>query len=149
MESLLRLHPVAREVANGKLGSFDPSVLQNDSYVLRLTATDSGGNSSSDEVVVDVTGDLKLGNFRLSFTDLEIPVSGIPISVTRTYDSLNASQRDDFGYGWRLEFRDTDLRTSVRARTPQEELLGVQSPFSKGERVYVISPWWGAHWLYF
>jgi RHS repeat-associated protein len=127
-------------VENGKLGEFDPSVLQNDSYVLRLTATDSGGNSSSDEVVVDVTGDLKLGNFRLSFTDLEIPLSGIPISVTRTYDSLNATERDDFGYGWRLEFRDTDLRTSVRRRTPEEELLGVQSPFGDGERVYVTLP---------
>jgi len=151
VEYVLEVAPVAggefveiasgsEEVANGKLGEFDPSVLQNDSYVLRLTATDGGGNSSSDSVVVDVAGELKLGNFRLSFTDLSIPVSGIPISVTRTYDSLNASQRDDFGYGWRLEFRDTDLRTSVRQRTPEEELLGVQSPFSDGERVYVTLP---------
>jgi RHS repeat-associated protein len=127
-------------VENGKLGSFDPSVLQNDSYVLRLTATDGGGNSSRDSVVVDVAGDLKLGNFRLSFTDLEIPLSGIPISVVRTYDSLNASERDDFGYGWRLEFRDTDLRTSVRKQTTEEELLGVQSAFADGERVYVTLP---------
>ena len=127
-------------VDGGALGVFDPSLLQNDTYVLRLTATDGGGNSSTDEVIVDVAGELKLGNFRLSFTDLEIPVSGIPITVTRTYDSLNASQRDDFGYGWRLEFRDMDLRTSVRERTAQEELLGVHSPFSDGERVYVTLP---------
>jgi hypothetical protein len=32
-----------------------------------------------------VAGDLKLGNFRLSFTDLSIPVTGIPITLTRTY----------------------------------------------------------------
>ncbi|NES94080.1 MAG: hypothetical protein F6K32_02445 [Desertifilum sp. SIO1I2] len=42
---------------------------------------------------VDVGGDLKLGNFRLSFTDLEIPLTGISIGITRTYDSLSVLTR--------------------------------------------------------
>ncbi|MCL1475904.1 choice-of-anchor C family protein, partial [Argonema antarcticum] len=98
-----------QNVNNGVLGKFDPSILQNGSYLVKLSAIDKNGQINEIEDTIDVAGDLKLGNFRLSFTDLSISVSGIPISVTRSYDSLNANSKDDFGYGWRLEFRDTDL----------------------------------------
>jgi hypothetical protein len=87
-------------VINGTLGKFDPAQLENDTYILRLTAYDTSGRFSALEDELNVSGELKLGNFRLSFTDLTIPVTGIPISVTRTYDSLTASTTDDFGYGW-------------------------------------------------
>jgi RHS repeat-associated protein len=43
-----------------------------------------------------------IGIFTLSFIDLAIPVSGIPITVTRTYDSRIKSRRD-FGVGWKLD----------------------------------------------
>jgi hypothetical protein len=33
-------------IANGVLGKFDPSLLQNDSYILRLEVADNGGNIS-------------------------------------------------------------------------------------------------------
>jgi RHS repeat-associated protein len=125
-------------VVNGTLGRFDPSMLANDSYILRLTATDIGGNTSVDERTISVAGDLKLGNFTLSFTDLSIPVSGIPIAVARTYDTLNAATSDDFGFGWRLEFADTDLRTSV-PRTGMEA-DGLFNAFRDKTRVYVTLP---------
>ncbi len=125
--------------ANGVLGKFDPSLLQNDSYILRLEVADNGGNISYAEEVVDVAGELKLGNFRLSFTDLTVPVTGIPITLTRTYDSLNSGSTDDFGYGWRMEFRDTDLRTSLK-RDPDMEELGYYSAFKQGTRVYITLP---------
>ncbi|MGF1676745.1 MAG: Ig-like domain-containing protein, partial [Rivularia sp. (in: cyanobacteria)] len=57
-------------VTNGVLGKFDPSLLQNDSYRVRLSVYDTGGNGTFAEEIVDVAGELKLGNFRLSFTDL-------------------------------------------------------------------------------
>jgi RHS repeat-associated protein len=126
-------------IANGVLGKFDPSLLQNDSYILRLEVADNGGNVSYADEVVDVAGELKLGNFRLSFTDLTVPVTGIPITLTRTYDTLTSSTRDDFGYGWRMEFRDTDLRTSLK-RDPQMEELGYYSAFKEGTRVYITLP---------
>ncbi|WP_017659673.1 RHS repeat-associated core domain-containing protein [Baaleninema simplex] len=126
--------------ANSTLGEFDPTTLLNDSYRLRLTAADTAGNLSSVEEIVDVAGELKLGNFQLSFTDMEIPVSGIPISVTRTYDSLTSNWSDELGYGWRLEFRDTDLRTSLPKPTPEQELLGQLPGFKDGDRVYVTVP---------
>jgi len=101
---------------------------------------DAGGNMASDEEIVHLTGDLKLGNFQLSFTDLEIPVSGIPISITRTYDTLTSLTSDDLGYGWRLEFRDTDLRTSLPAPSGEEQLLGEFPAFEEDTRVYVTVP---------
>ncbi|NEP10260.1 MAG: DUF4114 domain-containing protein [Symploca sp. SIO2C1] len=127
-------------VTDGFVADFDPSVLQNDTYRLRLSATDAAGLTAYDETLVDVTGELKLGNFQLSFTDLSIPVSGIPIQVTRTYDTLTSSTTDDFGYGWRLEFRDTDLRTSLGKDEELEE-FGISSKgFEEGERVYITLP---------
>ena len=127
-------------VQNGVIAKFDPSTLQNDAYTLRVTAIDLSGNVTTAERVIDVQGNLKLGNFKLSFTDLEIPVSGIPISVSRTYDSLNAGVRDDLGYGWRLEFRDTDLRTSLRPDPVYEELGVRTQAFKQGTKVFITLP---------
>nr|WP_275994356.1 RHS repeat-associated core domain-containing protein [Argonema antarcticum] len=129
-----------QNVNNGVLGKFDSSVLQNGSYVVKLTAIDKNGLVNEVEDVIDVAGELKLGNFRLSFTDLSIPVSGIPISVTRSYDSLNANSKDDFGYGWRLEFRDTDLRTSLKKDEVNQELGISTVPFKDKTRVYITLP---------
>ena len=128
-------------VSHGTLGTFDPSLLSNDSYDLRLYAKNTGGYDTTLDRVVSVAGNLKLGDFRLSFTDLTVPVAGIPITVTRTYDSLNASSSEDFGYGWSLEYRDADLRTSV-PKTGLEDGL-IYNPFTDGTRVYVTLP--GGH----
>ncbi|HEY9621936.1 MAG TPA: putative Ig domain-containing protein [Crinalium sp.] len=127
------------EVTNNTLGSFDPSLLQNDTYAVRLTATDAQGNTSVVEDSLSVAGELKLGNFRLSFTDLSVPVTGIPITVTRTYDTLTSATSDDFGYGWRMEFRDTDLRTSLKQDPQLEELEGSPA-FKQDTRVYITLP---------
>jgi RHS repeat-associated protein len=127
-------------VSNGTLGTFDPSLLQNDSYILRLSAFDTNGQGTTTEQTLSVAGELKLGNFRLSFTDLSIPVTGIPINLTRTYDTLTSNTRDDFGFGWRMEFRDTDLRTNL-GKDDQYELFGIRSKgFKEGTRVYITLP---------
>lgn len=127
-------------VVDGVLGTFDPSLLENDAYTLRLTAVDAGGNVVTQDEIVSVADELKLGNFQLSFTDLIVPVTGIPISVTRTYDTLTSNTTDDFGYGWRLEFRDTDLRTSL-PKDETFEQLGVRTVgFEADTRVYITLP---------
>jgi RHS repeat-associated protein len=125
-------------VTDGVLGTLDPTMLQNDTYILRLTATDIAGNTATSEQIIHIAGDLKLGNFNLSFTDLTIPVFGVPITVGRTYDTLNAAQASDFGFGWRLEFRDMDLRTSVTPNRLEE--YGIFNPFKFGSRVYLTLP---------
>ncbi|HUP82468.1 MAG TPA: putative Ig domain-containing protein [Pirellula sp.] len=126
------------QVTNAKLGTFDPTLLQNDSYIIRLTALNRGGLSSSIDTTVNVSGNLKLGNFTLSFTDLSIAVSGIPITVTRTYDTLTAGQDGELGFGWKLAFRDVDLRTSLPKTG--DEAGGLFTPFRDGTRVYITLP---------
>lgn len=125
-------------VIDGVLGTFDPSFLANGTYRLRLLAVDAGGNWGTDETVLEVAGNLKLGNFTLSFTDLSIPVSGVPIVVARTYDTLNSGESRELGYGRRLELRDTDLRTSV-VKTGWEQDL-IFNSFYHNARVYVTTP---------
>jgi YD repeat-containing protein len=127
-------------ITDGVLGKFDPSLLENDSYILRLTAHNTGGNTSYVDQNIDVAGNLKLGNFHLSFTDLSIPVTGIPITLTRTYDSLDSGNSEDFGYGWRMEFRDTDLRTSVGKPSEDVAIADGQNPFKDGTKVYITLP---------
>ncbi len=89
-------------VVNGVLGRLDTTLLDNDPYDLRLSASD-GTQIESRTLTVYPAGDLKVGNFELSFTDLEVPVSGIPITITRTYRSLDKT-KGDFGVGWNLSF---------------------------------------------
>ena len=129
------------QVSNGVLGTLDPTMLQDDSYDLRLVATNTGGVSAETDVTVNVSSNLKLGDFKLSFTDLTIPVSGIPITVTRTYESLNANESEDFGFGWQLEYRDTDLQTSVPSTG--DEADDFYNPFQVGTHVYITLP--GGH----
>jgi RHS repeat-associated protein len=82
--------------------SFDPTLLGNGAYVLRLSGTNVGRNTATATQTVQVDGRLKLGNLTFSATDLTIPVAGIPITIGRTYDSANAKRKGDFGYGWKL-----------------------------------------------
>ncbi|MEM0978786.1 MAG: RHS repeat-associated core domain-containing protein, partial [Cyanobacteria bacterium P01_H01_bin.58] len=127
-------------VANGVLGELDTSLFQNDTYTLRLTAEDGNANIASIDTTVDIAGDLKLGNFTLSFTDMELPVPGIPVTVTRTYDSLTANETDDFGYGWRLEFRDTNLRTSLGPDEEYDAFGFRRQALENGTRIYLTLP---------
>jgi len=90
-------------VVSGSLGTVDPTLLENGPLLLRLVATDTAGNTTSVERTVFVTGETKVGLFRLSFRDLEVPLAGIPIAVTRTYDSRRRASVGDFGFGWTVE----------------------------------------------
>jgi RHS repeat-associated protein len=91
-----------QNILGSPLGTFDPTLLENGLYTLRLEATDANQQTSRAEITVQVQGGMKVGVFTLSFVDLQIPVSGIPITVTRTYDSRIKST-EDFGVGWTLD----------------------------------------------
>lgn len=97
----------------GALGSFDPSLLLNGIYELRLSVIDTSGQVASDTVSVVVEGDLKVGHFSLSWVDLEVPLAGIPIQIIRTYDSRD-KRSGDFGYGWTLSIRDVRVQEDGR-----------------------------------
>ncbi len=99
-------------VASGKLGVFDPTLLLNGLYEIRLTASDYQGRTvESESIAVSVEGNMKIGNFTLSFVDLAIPLSGLDIEVVRTYDSRDKQKRD-FGVGWTLDIRQGSYRNN-------------------------------------
>ena len=120
------------------LGLFDPTILANGSYLVTLSATDAGGNTAIDREYIDVDTDLKLGNFSLSFTDLDIPVAGLPITITRSYDTLDAANEGDFGYGWSLDINMPELRLA-QASTGPPSFKGFPT-FVNGTRLTVTTP---------
>ncbi len=99
-------------VNNQEIGQLDPTLLMNGQHRLYLRAVDAGGNEARDDSVVQVTGDMKLGHFSITFKDLEVPVAGIPITITRTYDSRRRNQSLDFGQGWSVGYQDVFVQES-------------------------------------
>jgi RHS repeat-associated protein len=95
-------------VTNGVLAVFDPTILLNGLYEVRLTATDTANRSAAVSLGLVVRDNQKVGNFTVSFVDLEVPVAGLPIRATRTYDSRDKGQ-GDFGIGWRLDLSNTTI----------------------------------------
>jgi RHS repeat-associated protein len=125
-------------VNGGVLGRFDPTMLANGAYTIRLTVHRPGVPDAVAEQVVNVAGNLKLGNLHLSFTDLVIPVAGIPITTTRTYDTLNRDQDGDFGYGWTLDEGDFQLQVSRADGTLGA--LDLHAPLQYGTRIVLTRP---------
>ena len=95
------------------LGVFDPSLLDNGQYLIVLEATDANDQASQTSVTVVVDSDLKIGNFNFSVEDLAIPLAGIPITVTRTYDSLRRNEDLDFGRGWSIDYQNFSVEESA------------------------------------
>ena len=74
-------------VVNGVLGKFDPSRLQNDTYILRLTARDAGNHVAKVERRRERGGGPQAGELPAGLRRPAVPVSGVPITVVRTYDT--------------------------------------------------------------
>ncbi|HSW12370.1 MAG TPA: transglutaminase domain-containing protein [Solimonas sp.] len=100
-------------VNSGVLGRFDPTTLDNGLYQLGLFVYDVNGRVSSRVVPVEVYGDQKIGQFSVSFLDLDIEASGIPVQVTRTYDTRRKDENLDFGYGWSVDYQSVRLRKNM------------------------------------
>ena len=87
---------------SGTIGIFDGTTLANGGYTIQLQATASNGTQQTSVIVVSVIGDSKPGRVTFSATDLRVPLAGLPITISRTYDSLNKGTSGDFGFGWTL-----------------------------------------------
>ncbi|MBY0458876.1 MAG: hypothetical protein K2V38_16180, partial [Gemmataceae bacterium] len=89
-------------VADGKVGVFDPTLLSNGMYDVRLTALDTAGNTAVAAKAFRATGEAKVGEFTAEYDDLDFTSGGFPITFTRTYDSRDRATVGDFGAGWKL-----------------------------------------------
>lgn len=90
---------------------FDPTVLPNGTYVVTVRGTTSIGGLTTSTVTLVVDGELKLGRYTTTITDLTVGVGGLPIQVQRTYDSFDKS-RGDFGVGWKLDLADFQVSSN-------------------------------------
>ena len=94
------------------LDQFDPTLLLNGLYEIRLTVLDYNDDfvQAFSDVIVD--GRAKVGNLTLSFVDIEVPIAGMPIRAIRSYDSRD-KRLGDFGIGWTLTLDDIRLEESA------------------------------------
>src|SRR5207253_777416 len=68
-----------------------------------------GGKEASTIARFRLESNLKIGQFSFSEQDLVIPVNGIPLTVVRTYSSLNPRSAD-FGYSWTYALNTMDVQ---------------------------------------
>jgi large repetitive protein len=68
---------------------------------------------------------------------MTIPVAGIPTTVTRGYDTLNAGKDGDFGYGWTFNIANAQLEVDTPEGLVSPNLY---PPMAEGTRVYVTMP---------
>jgi hypothetical protein len=100
-------------VNNGALGQIDSSRYANGLYQVALRVVDVNGAQSSASVTVEFLGKLKLGQFRLSFADIRLDAGGLPLMLTRTYDTTRKDVQGDFGWGWSASGQDITVRKNV------------------------------------
>jgi RHS repeat-associated protein len=108
--------------SSGSLGTNDFTGVPNGVYDLELIVR-GGGSETNVTARFELDTQLKIGQFSFSEQDLVIPVSGIPLTVMRTYNSLNPNSAD-FGYSWTYSLMDMDVqldeeRTQVTIGTPE------------------------------
>jgi RHS repeat-associated protein len=95
-------------VTNGSLGTADLSVVADGAYQLTLRVR-GGGDVVNASMNIAVESALKIGQFSFSEQDMVLPVNGVPITVVRTYNSLNP-RSTDFGYGWTYSLNSMDVQ---------------------------------------
>ncbi|MBD2459072.1 putative Ig domain-containing protein [Nostoc sp. FACHB-87] len=128
-------------ITDGVLAQIDPSLYRNDSYYIRVYAQDYSGNANVQGVVLGINSQNKPGRFALEFTDLSIPLTGIPIEIQRRYDSLDAKFSGDFGYGWSLGLQDAQIQEAAPTGVDltRDDFFGGNS-FTVGTRVTLTTP---------
>ena len=98
--------------ANSTIATLDTTLLANNSYVIRVRGQNTLGQTVNDAVLITAVGDYKPGRVRFSVTDLTVPIAGLPITIGRTYDSLNRAQVGDFGNGWSLDLGSPQIQVN-------------------------------------
>jgi len=100
-------------IDNRLLETLDPTLRANGPYVLTLTAVDGAEHKTWVSETIIVKSHYKLGNFNLSFQDLEVNVGGIPIVIQRSYDTFESGVSGDFGYGWSMTYIPVSLKDNT------------------------------------
>src|SRR5262249_20031728 len=95
----------------------------------RLTAVDGLAQTATDIVSVAVERNAKVGDLTLFFTDLTVPLPGLPIQIIRSYDSRD-KRLGDFGFGWTLGLKNVRLEKNRNLGKNWTEDATVSNGFS-------------------
>ena len=107
-------------IADASFGDLDFTMLKNNYYTLQLTVQSDDGIEQA-EVEFALNSELKIGQMSFSQQDLVIPVNGQPISVIRTYNSMNTAYTGDFGPGWTYSIKDMEVEINEKRGFGQDE----------------------------
>ena len=124
-------------ISNALIGNLDTSLIPDGSYVVRIVAWNDIRLGWAEPLPIEIAGTVKLGRLRREFTDLKLPVGGIPFVIRRVYDSLDAERDQGLGYGWSLAMLNPDIKETVA--DTGSGIFG-NTPFREGTRVYVNTP---------
>ena len=99
-------------VTDGTLGNFNPQAIANGLYDIGLVVRDLAGKEASARITIAVTAQQKAAPLRLTFEDMAFELEGLPLGVTRSYDSLRRYESLDFGWGWSVQWQDVLVQTN-------------------------------------
>ncbi len=128
---------------NQSLGEFDPTMLRNGLYNIRLTVWGKSGISISDEILISVEGQMKIGNFSMDFQDMDLSVAGAPITVIRGYDSRDRHISGDFGYGWNISTCGVTITKSCDLSQNWDMVTSGYKYIFSPTRPHIVSVNWG------
>jgi len=109
------------------LATCDLTSLQNGPYMLLLRVISDYIETDASAPIL-LNSQLKIGEMTFSVQDSSIPVVGIPLSVTRTYNSFDPD-KGDFGYCWTYSLNNMDIqldetRSEVSGSVDEDSSVG-------------------------
>lgn len=98
-----------RVKAGGLLADLNLSGFNNGIYDLYLDVN-GGTVQVTTQATISLQSELKLGHLKFTNNDIVLTVGGLPLTVTRTYNSLDTSN-GDFGHSWTYSVSDVEMNT--------------------------------------
>ncbi len=131
-------------VDEAEIALIDPTRLAEGEYWISILGSD-GVQTGGVEYRVNVGSGFKPGRVRFAVADSTIPLAGIPLTIGRSYDSLDAGQHGsspgDLGPGWRIALSGSVEDSAREPADPDNPLaLLLAEAFSAQTRVSVIKP---------
>ena len=107
-----------RVPAGGSFGNLDFTLIRNGDYTLMLEVTD-GTQVANATAQIALQANYNIGQLKFSQQDVVLPVQGVGLQVSRSYDSLNTTV-GDFGYCWNYSVADVGLSVDDQRADTQD-----------------------------
>ncbi len=119
-----------RVSAGNSLGTLDFTTVRNGGYTLLLEVR-GGEKVATAAATIALSSELKIGQLKFAHRDVVLPIKGIGLAVTRTYDSLNTG-KSEFGYSWNYSISDLEVsmnedRTDVQDLSNDSEFFSLRT----------------------